>query len=73
MRRVGVLVCFVLAGGVVAATATAAPAEDTVELRPASTSADHAPFCDVPGSTLSASPPAGGTLVTFTLVPPGCD
>lgn len=74
MRRVGVLVCLVLAGGVVAAGASASAAPPaTVHLPPAATSVDHPPFCDLPTSTLSATPAAGGTLVTFTLVPPGCD
>jgi hypothetical protein len=74
MRRVGVLVCLLLAGGVVAAGATAAPANTVVvHLSPAATSIDHAPFCELPSSTLTAAPTAGGTLVTFTLVPPGCD
>jgi hypothetical protein len=73
MRRIGVLVCLVLAGGVAAAGAMASPADDAVHLEPASTSVDHAPFCTVPASTLTATPTAGGTLVTFTLLPPGCD
>jgi hypothetical protein len=73
VRRVGVLVCFVLAGGVLAAAATAAPATEPTHLRPASTSTDVAPACDLPGASSLAGVPAGGTLVTFTLVPPGCD
>jgi hypothetical protein len=69
-----VLVYLVLAGGVVAAGAAASATPDArVHLTPASTSIDHAPFCAVPGSSLTATPTAGGTLVTFTLVPPGCD
>ena len=71
MRRLGVLVGIVLAGGVLAANATAAPAVDHVHLRPVSTSVDHAPFCDVPDAPqLTAGP--GATAVTFTLLPPGC-
>jgi hypothetical protein len=75
VRRLGVLVFFVLAGGVVAAAATASPADDPTHLTPASssTSTDHAPACAVPGASPLAGVPVGGTLVTFTLVPPGCD
>lgn len=71
MRRVGVLVGVVLAGGVLAATATATPAVDHVHLRAVSTSADHAPFCDVPDAPPVVSGP-GSTAITFTLLPPGC-
>ena len=71
MRRLGVLVGTILAGGVLAATATASPSVDHVHLRPVSTSADHAPFCDVPDAPAVAAT-AGGTAVTFTLLPPGC-
>ena len=71
MRRLGVLVSIALAGGVLAASATAAPAADHVHLRPVSTSADHAPFCDVPDAPAAVTGP-GATVVTFTLLPPGC-
>ena len=61
----------VLAGGVLAATATATPSMDQVHLRPAATSVDHAPFCDVPeGPELTGGP--GATVISFTLLPPGC-
>jgi hypothetical protein len=73
VRRVGVLVCFVLAGGLVAAGATAATTSDPAHLPPAPTSTDHVASCDVPGAPMLATAPAGGTLVTFTIVPPGCD
>ena len=71
MRRLGVLVGFVLAGGVWAATATAAPMADQVHLSPAATSVDHAPFCDMPDAPALAGGP-GGTAVTFTILPRGC-
>ena len=71
MRRLGVLVGFVLAGGVWAATATAAPTVDHVQLSPAATSVDHAPFCDMPDAPVLASGP-GATAVTFTILPRGC-
>ena len=76
MRRIGLLVCVVLAGGIgaVAASAATGSAPDAVHLDPAATSVDHDPFCTEPGtSSLTATPTAGGTLVTFTLVAPGCD
>ena len=55
MRRLGVLVGFVLAGGVWVATATAAPMVDRVHLSPAATSVDHVPFCDMPDAPTLAS------------------
>ena len=73
MRWLGALVAALLAGGVVAAGAAAHESSPTSHLRPASTATDHAPFCAVPADALTIAPAAGGTLVTFTLVPPGCD
>ena len=57
MRRLSVLVGFVLAGGVWAATAA--------------TSVDHPPFCDMPDAPGVAAA-QGGTAVTFTILPRGC-
>lgn len=71
MRRLGVMVGIVLAGGVLAANATASPMVDHVHLRPAATSVDHAPFCDVPDAPALVGGP-GVTVITFTLLPPGC-
>jgi hypothetical protein len=72
VRRIGVLVGIILTGALWAATAVAAPA-DVTHLSPASTSVDHAPFCDVSLVAPEVNPGPGGTAVTFTLVPPGCD
>lgn len=60
-----------LAGGVLVASATATPAMDHVHLQPASTSVDHAPFCDVPDAPALVSG-RGGTAVSFTVLPRGC-
>jgi hypothetical protein len=71
---VGVLVAFVLAGGGAwAAAATAAADPTVVQLAPAPTSVDHAPFCSVPDAARMSLTSPGGTAVTFTLVPPGCE
>lgn len=71
MWRLGVVTGIVFAGGVLAANATAAPSVDHVHLRPASTSAEHVPDCDVPDvAPLAAGP--GSVVVTFTVLPPGC-
>ena len=74
MRRLGVLVGIALAGGVLSASATAAPTVDHVHLRPASTSLDVAWRCDVPDApdAPAAASGAGAVSVTFTVLPPGC-
>lgn len=77
MRRIGVLAAIVLAGGLWAVTATAAT-NDVTHQRPAPTSVDHAPFCDLPDlpdlpdAPAPAPPGAGETLVSFTILPRGC-
>lgn len=71
MRRLGVLVGIVLAGSVLAASAAAAPGSSTVHLRPAATSVDHAPSCDLPDAPVLDVGP-GATGVTFTILPAGC-
>ena len=71
MRRLSVLVGFVLAGGAWAATAAAAPNAEHVHLAPAATSVDHPPFCDMPDAPGVAAA-QGGTAVTFTILPRGC-
>ena len=71
MRRLGVLVGMILAGGVWAASATASPAVDHVPMRPAATSVDHEPFCDIPEAPVHDAG-AGGTAITFTILPRGC-
>ena len=72
LRRVGVLAGLVLAGGLWAATTTAAPMSDHVHLAPAPTSVDHAPFCTVPDAPGRVTAGPGQTLVTFTVLPAGC-
>jgi hypothetical protein len=72
MRRLGVVVAFLVTGGVWAATAAAAPASETVHLSPAPTSTDRV-VCDVPAAAPAVTVAPGGTAVTFTLVAPGCE
>ncbi|HEX4906243.1 MAG TPA: hypothetical protein VFU93_12385 [Acidimicrobiales bacterium] len=71
MRRLGVLVGIVLAGGLLAANATAAPTAEQVHLRPASTTIDSTVRCDVPEVPPSSGGP-GAVVVTFTVLPAGC-
>ena len=71
MRRWGVVVGIALAGGVLAANATAASTVDQVHLRPVSTTIDSTVRCDVPELPPSAGGP-GGVVVTFIVLPAGC-
>lgn len=71
MRRIGVLAGIALAGGLWAATATAATS-DVTPLSPAPTSVDHTPFCDVPDAPAVTAAGAGATVVSFTILPRGC-